>query len=574
MPPTRPLTANRDSASPSNPSPRRSAAATAPQQRRGSPQLQDEQTVRRAQQLRSELGIRVSAGSAAETGEALRRCPIPLVDFAQEQVGARLPEQLLANLEANKLERPTPVQMQTIPCVLQGRHVRGLLARGEVRRHLSWGCDHVARLPVSQVLVSAPTGTGKTAAYLIPAIAQVLLARGAERREEEVLALVLAPIRELAIQIESVAKMLMRGIANMKTALLVGGFPVPTQRYRLRNGVQLIVATPGRFLDIFTNYSSGDGILAAIRTCIVDEVDMMLDVGFRPQISQILALLTNLNGNGVQLLFFSATLSDDVEGMVQQILKNQTEQAYIRVNVGGNNIKGTGTAHVSLNPIAQQQVRWVEDKAKKNELFTFLKGKVEESTVCNYLGLLRGSKVGASMLAEAIVKCCGIGAAAIHADKTQQERLTLLEAFVNMENPVLVSTNILSRGIDLLHVQNVVVYDFPKNLSDYVHLIGRTGRGDSTGNALTLINLEDQEYFGELVPLLRSASVSLPREIYQTLHANGARLRSHTSNIAIDEAKRAFRVRNQLIEGIGAQVSDWKNWNEQLRKRRRVGPKN
>lgn len=233
--------------------------------------------------------------------------------------------------------------------------------------------------------MSAPTGTGKTASYLIPVIAQVLLAR--EGEQEEILALVLAPVRELAIQIETVAKLLMRGIVDMKTALLVGGFPVPTQRYRLQGGVQLIVATPGRFLDIFTSYSGGDAILPAVRTCVVDEVDIMLDVGFRPQLSQIMALLVAFaekRRKDVQLLFFSATISDEVEALVQQILKTQSNRAYVRIDIRDDDSEtntATGMPKFSLNARVHQQVRWEEDKTKKVELFEFLKGKGEESTV-------------------------------------------------------------------------------------------------------------------------------------------------------------------------------------------------
>ena len=229
--------------------------------------------------------------------------------------------------------------------------------------------------------MSAPTGTGKTASYLIPVIAQVLLAR---ENKEEIVALVLAPVRELAIQIETVAKLLMRGILDMKTALLVGGFPVPTQRYRLQSGIQLIVATPGRFFDIFTNYSGGDAILSTIRACIIDEVDIMLDVGFRAQITQIVALFAAFTGNhhnGVQLLFFSATISDEVEALVRQVLKIQSKQTYIRVDVRSGSETNSGTPSMALNTSVKQQVRWVVDKAKKNELFKFLKGREEESTV-------------------------------------------------------------------------------------------------------------------------------------------------------------------------------------------------
>ncbi|OWY95388.1 DEAD/DEAH box RNA helicase, partial [Phytophthora megakarya] len=396
----------------------------------------------------------------------------------------RLPTDLLANLSTNGFERPTPVQMQTVPCVLQGRNV----------------------------LVSAPTGTSTTTSYLIPAIAQVLRAREDQNVK---MVLVLVPVRELAIQIETVAKLLMRGIADMKAVLLAGGFPVPTQRYRLKSGVQLIVATPGRFLDIFTNYSEGYTALPAIHICVVDEVDMMLDVGFRPQISQRLWL-------------------------------------YWWLALGSSR----------LNSNVKQQVRWSKNTTKKNVLIDFLTEKDEESTIM--------FTYRATMLAKAIEKCCGIGAASIHADKAQQERLILLEDFVNLDIPVLVSTNVLIRGMDLLSVDNVVVYDLPKNVADYVHLIDRTGRGDVSGTALTLVNAEDRSLFRDLIPLLSQSTVSVPREMYQSVHSEDTNKRVRSSEIVIDESKRAFRFRDQLVKEVDPQTSKLKEWDKQRSKQRKA----
>ncbi|RLN98917.1 hypothetical protein BBJ28_00006121 [Nothophytophthora sp. Chile5] len=173
------------------------------------------------------------------------------------------------------------------------------------------------------------------------------------------------------------------------------------------------------------------------------------------------------------------------------------------------------------------------------------------------------------MLAEAIEKRCGIRAAAIHADKSQADRLAVLEAFVTLEVPVLVSTNVLSRGMDLLHVQNVVIFDFPKKVANYVHLIGRVRRGEtSNGNALVLVNQESRSLFRELIPLLRRTKTPVPREIYQSLHSEEAKQRAQSNQVVIDESKRAFRVRKQLDDESGV---EWKQWDSQCDKRQRTG---
>ncbi|CEG43454.1 probable atp-dependent rna helicase ddx59 [Plasmopara halstedii] len=485
---------------------------------------------KKSDELRRQLGLKVSSISASTADVSSLSWPVPIVDFTQQQDGVQLPEKLVLNLISNGYETPTPVQMQVIPCVLQGHHV----------------------------LVSAPTGSGKTASYLIPAIAQILHARD---EKEEIMALVLAPVRELAIQIESVAKVLMHGITKMKTALIVGGFPVPLQRYRLESRVQLIVATPGRLLDIFTNYNDSAAILPAIRTCVIDEVDLMLDSGFRPQITQIVALFNAQDCKKVQMLFFSATVPDDVEPFVRQLLGNS---ACHRIDVCHDESILNESSSYSLSPNVIHDVRWSEDKAKKKELFTFLKGKSEESTL-----VFVGSKIGAVMLAEAIQKRCGLIAAAIHADKSQQERLRLLESFLTSDVPVLVSTNVLSRGMDLLNVENVVVYDFPKKIADFVHLIGRVGRfQNASGKALTLINRNDCALFHDLVRLLRQIKVSVPSEVYRSMQTTKQNNRAKVASIVVNESKRAFRVRKQL--DIDAQSSDWKEWSSYNLKRRRT----
>lgn len=258
------------------------------------------------------------------------------------------------------------------------------------------------------MLVVAPTGTGKTAAYLIPVLAQIINAQSLDERHghqrSPKVALLLAPIRELAIQIEEVTKLLVQGIPMMKTALLVGGFPVPPQLYRLQTGVQVIIATPGRFIDVFTNYdvdtSSGHdvrldrhavqpSVLSSVICCVVDEVDMMLDIGFHSQIVQIMGLLPPVSE--LQMLFCSATVSSLVEALVNQILnaspRNHDRLSdFFRIEVGGkkrddSESSAATSSTYTVNPNIRQKVVWVDDKSKKKELFDFLKGKRNETTV-------------------------------------------------------------------------------------------------------------------------------------------------------------------------------------------------
>ncbi|TYZ63245.1 hypothetical protein PybrP1_009436 [[Pythium] brassicae (nom. inval.)] len=497
------------------------------------------ETEARDAQLRRKLGIRVTGACGARGLDPL------LASF--DDCEPPLPPSLRANMRRAALETPTPVQMQVVPSAL-------------------------AR---ANLLVVAPTGTGKTAAYVVPTLAQLAHAHSADP-SSRALGVVLAPIRELASQIEEVTKALALGVPHMKTALLVGGVPMPPQLHRLQAGVQVIVATPGRFLDVFASVDvaaadeRGRGTtLASAVVCVVDEVDVMLDVGFRAQLSAIVGLLPPLAQ--LQMLFFSATLSARVESLVQQILGSSSSRGAethpqplaaaagncLRVEVGGRTRQpadergavpaSSASATYTVNASIRQQVVWAEDKAKKKRLFDYLTSKSDESTM-------------------------RIPAASIHADKPQPERLRALEAFVNQDVRVLVSTNVLGRGIDLLHVRNVVVFDFPSTVADYVHLIGRTARGaeGETGSALVLVNDDDKRVFRELVEVLRAAKAVVPREIYARLAVDAKRQAFKTSAFAIDEAKRAFRISSSASESAGHDTQrSWHNWADHVSKKRR-----
>ncbi|KAF1321918.1 Dead/deah box RNA helicase, partial [Globisporangium splendens] len=520
-------------------------------QARAAAQAQTTQRALAAKMLRKRLAIRVyydddnddsskGCGDRTERGNDAyyeREIPFPITGFAE----CALPPKLYANMQAKMYATPTPVQMQVIPCALQRKHL----------------------------LVVAPTGTGKTAAYLIPTLAQIINVQSIGDHARAPLALILAPIRELAIQIEDVTKILVHGIPMMKTALLIGGFSIPPQLHRLSTGVQVIIATPGRLIDIVTNHhvdmrnngSSGsqheqESFLESVICCVVDEVDMMLGIGFHAQIIQIMAWLPPIPS--LQMLFFSATMSSRIKSLVKQVLTRGYANAPSQAS---------GLVYVEIaNPNIRQTVVWVEDKSKKKELFEFLQAKQQETTL-----VFVRSKIGADLLADAVEKQTLIPSTSIHADKSQQERLKALEAFVNEGIRVLVSTNVLSRGMDLLQVQNVVVFDFPSRVADYIHLIGRTGRGsDCSGTALVMVNADDKCVFAELVGVLRSVKVVVPREIYQSLHKDAQKTAFRSSTAVIDESKRAFRVQGQVSDELGKPVADWREWSEQTKKKMRL----
>lgn len=192
------------------------------------------------------------------------------------------------------------------------------------------------------------------------------------------------PIRELAVQIEAVAKLLMQGIAHMKTALFIGGMPMPPQLHRLQQGVQVIIATPGRLIDI--GKKDADALcLAFISYCVIDEVDMMLDIGFQSQIAQIIGSLPPISTN-LQMIFVSATVSSEVESLVKRLLNDEEKpQVFVRIEVRGNESNMASSSGTLLNANVKHQVLWVENKAKKQHLFKFIKEKRQESTVSRAL---------------------------------------------------------------------------------------------------------------------------------------------------------------------------------------------
>ena len=357
-----------------------------------------------------------------------------------------LSDDFLAAVDEMGYAEPTPIQRESIPLVLAGRDVVG----------------------------AAQTGTGKTAAFALPLMQRIGRGRG------KPLALVVSPTRELAQQIEKVAAVVGKH-TGQRTCIVVGGVKYEPQVKRLKDGVEILVATPGRLIDL---QQRGDLDLSEVQVLVLDEADRMLDMGFWPSVRRILAYLPANRQN----LLFSATLSEDITNIVGRMLH---DPAYVEIAIKGTTAEGIEQA---IMPVEQSQ---------KPEL---LAGVLQRRGADRVLVFTR-TKSRADML-ETILERMNIKVAVMHADRAQKARQAALEDFRAGKIEVLIATDIVARGIDISDISHVINYDVPENPEDYVHRIGRTGRAGASGYALTfvgpdeIVSLREIEYMlGKNLPV-------------------------------------------------------------------------
>jgi len=349
------------------------------------------------------------------------------------------PDILAAVTEMGYTE-PTPVQLQSIPLILEGR----------------------------DVVAAAQTGTGKTAAFALPLMQRVGMGTGSP------IALVVSPTRELAQQIEKVAGVVGKH-TGQRTCIVVGGVKYEPQVKKLKAGVEILVATPGRLIDL---QQRGDLDLSKIEILVLDEADRMLDMGFWPSVRRILAHLPKKRQN----LLFSATLSEDITNIVGTMLH---DPAYVEIAVRGTTAEGIEQA---IMPVEQSQ---------KPELLA----AVLERRGADRVLVFTRTKQRADLV-EAIMERMGIRAGVMHADRNQAQRQKALEDFRAGNLEVLIATDIIARGIDISDVTHVINYDVPENPEDYVHRIGRTGRAGAEGYALTFVGPDELTQLREIEYML------------------------------------------------------------------------
>jgi ATP-dependent RNA helicase DDX3X len=393
-----------------------------------------------------------------------RECPAPIGKFSDLEFG----EIMSNNLTLCHYEKPTPVQKHALPIILGRR----------------------------DLMACAQTGSGKTAAFLVPIFAHLMRegppdlppSGSGYRRKHFPLALVLAPTRELASQIYDEARKVSYR-SRIRSCVVYGGTDIGSQFRDLDRGCNVLVATPGRLVDMMERGKIG---LDYVRYLVLDEADRMLDMGFEPQIRRIVQE-SNMPAAGDRVtLMFSATFPREIQMLARDFLADYIFLAVGRVGATSENIT--------------QKIAWVDDKDKRDCLLDLLNAAGPGALVLVFVE----TKKGADQLEDFLYRE-GYPSTSIHGDRSQAEREFALATFRSGKTPILVATAVAARGLDIPNVKHVVNYDLPTDVQEYVHRIGRTGRVGNLGLATSFFNDGNASIARDLCDLLSDAKQEVPQ---------------------------------------------------------------
>jgi ATP-dependent RNA helicase RhlE len=364
---------------------------------------------------------------------------------------------LLTAIQRANYDSPYPIQVEAIPAVLQQKDILGL----------------------------APTGSGKTAAYILPILQQLLQQEAP--RDRQVPVLVLVPTRELAIQVAEVTENFSRFLPRrIKSLAIFGGVSINPQMMKL-GGVEILIATPGRLIDLVGRNSVG---ISRIQSLVIDEADKLLQMGFREEMDHLLELTPKKK----QTLLFSATQDQELASLIQQLLKNPVE---IQV------------APTDFTPDAIHQEAYRVSPESKGP---FLRQLIQSGDWKQILVFASSIRTADNMVVKLIKN--GIQAVAFHGDKSQGARTEALAKFKSGKTRVLVATDLAARGIDIQGLPLVINYELPRSPKDYIHRIGRTGRAGATGHAISLITPEEQYHFKVIQKKMGKWVTLVPEEAF------------------------------------------------------------
>lgn len=380
---------------------------------------------------------------------------------------ASFPEYVLEEVQRAGFKEPTPIQIQGWPIALLGRDMVGI----------------------------AETGSGKTLAFLLPAIvhinAQPYLSKG-----DGPIVLIMAPTRELAVQIQEEANRFGKS-SKIKNTCCYGGVPRRPQQQDLKDGVEVVIATPGRLIDFL---DCGDTNLKRVTYLTLDEADRMLDMGFEPQVRKIVSQCRPDR----QTLMWSATWPREVQRLARDICKEDPAH----INVGSLDLR---TAHT-----IRQYVEVVQEHDKRGRLKRLLEKVMDGSKILIFTGTKRdGDQLTREMRLDGWPALC------IHGDKKQEERDWVLKEFKEGKSPILVATDVASRGLDVKDIKYVINYDFPSQIEDYVHRVGRTGRAGATGSSYTFFTSDKAKHAKDLIKVLQEANQPVPEELEKLAGSGG-----------------------------------------------------
>lgn len=369
-----------------------------------------------------------------------------------ESLGLRA--EILRAVSEKGYNTPTPIQSQAIPLILEGRDIMG----------------------------GAQTGTGKTAGFTLPLLHRLMSTTDVSNPRRMVRALVLTPTRELAAQVSESVETYGRYLP-LRSAVIFGGVKIGPQIQKLRRGVDILVATPGRLLD---HVGQRTVDLSQVEILVLDEADRMLDMGFIRDIAKVLALLPK----NKQTLLFSATFSDEIKRLANEQLKTPALVEVARHNTASERVSQI------VHPV---------DKSRKRELLSHLIGSNNWQQVL----VFTRTKHAANRLSEQLT-LDGISATAIHGNKSQGARTKALADFKSGKMKVLVATDIAARGLDINQLPHVVNYELPNVAEDYVHRIGRTGRAGNEGEAMSLVCVDELKLLKDIERLIKR---DIPKEV-------------------------------------------------------------
>ncbi|XP_005797543.1 probable ATP-dependent RNA helicase DDX5 [Xiphophorus maculatus] len=428
-----------------------------------------------------------------------RDCPKPIVKFHE----AAFPSYVMDVIVKQNFTDPTPIQSQGWPVALSGKDMVGI----------------------------AQTGSGKTIAYLLPAIVHIQHQPFLEHGDGPI-CLVLAPTRELAQQVQQVAAEYGRA-SRLKSTCIYGGAPKGPQIRDLERGVEICIATPGRLIDFL---ECGKTNLRRCTYLVLDEADRMLDMGFEPQIRKIVEQIRPDR----QTLMWSATWPKEVRQLAEDFLKD-----YVQINIGA--------LQLSANHNILQIVDVCNDLEKEDKLIRLLEeimSEKENKTIIFVETKRRCDELTRRMRRD------GWPAMGIHGDKSQQERDWVLNEFRFGKAPILIATDVASRGLDVEDVKFVINYDYPNSSEDYIHRIGRTARSQKTGTAYTFFTPNNMKQASDLISVLREANQAINPKLIQMAEDRGGRGRGGRGGYRDDRRDRYSGGRSNFGGGGGYRDRD------------------